>query len=229
MKKNLMLSFLLIAGILISLQSCEKELLLSQENGNNKSLMTNAPKMTNSENLFICNGKTISRDDIDFNNKNLTIVHGYGKSKYVFYSHKEMYEWAISQKGLEKFAQSIKDVETARNYAIKTGEIYRDEISKEFEQYMNDNFSTGEKSGGVMYEEPGFEGWSNFMFPVPKARLKRKYDNDLSSFKAFVNSYRLFDRRWWRGYSEAYITIQYIDWSYVSPDIDNKTSSYWAF
>jgi len=232
MKNNLIKTvILLLAVTFVTLQSCEKKNFFETETVNVKETISSENSVPNLNvcSLFIYNGKAINEDNIDFNNENLTIIYGYGNNKYIFYSEADMYKWASSIKGLEKFAQSIKNIEIARNYAVKTGEIYKEEPSKEFEKYMNDNFNTGEKSGGIMYQNFYFGGWSNYMFPVPKSRLKSKYDNGLSSFKSFVNSYRLFDRKWWGGFSRVFITVGYVQWETMPSDINDKTSSYWAF
>ena len=229
MKRNLLKSIIILLTLtFVTLQSCEKKTLTDTENGIAKKEIVTADKKAETIENYIFKGKNISKNDIDFNSEHLTLIYGYDKNIYVFYSDDELYKWAVS-KGLKKMAQSVLDIQKARKYAVETGEILKDKPSPEFEKYMNDNFSTGEKSGGIMYQNFYFGGWSNYMFPVPKARLKSKYDNGLSSFKSFVNSYRLFDKKWWKGTSWVFITVVWNQWETLPADIDDKTSSYWAF
>jgi hypothetical protein len=215
--------------ILAIFQSCEKKSFLDDgTNPFNQETSLNSME-DNFTGRYVLKGQFIDEKDIDYSQNNLTLVQGYDKDIYVFYSDEDMYNWANSIDGLEDFAQSIKNIEMAKNYAIETGQYGLDEPSEEYLRYLEENFSAKEKSGGLMYEKYSFEGWENFMFPFPKPSLKPQYDNGLSSFKTFINSYRLFDGKWWRGFSKVFITIVHNSWDTLPKDIDDKTSSYWAF
>ncbi|RLD48697.1 MAG: hypothetical protein DRI94_12105 [Bacteroidetes bacterium] len=224
MKKSKILLVLLF-GMFIVFSSCEKKSLIDTENNvlKNEIVKTDQIQEDNlKNNTYILNGKTIIENDIDYNNNNLRLVYGYGKDVYVFYSDNDMYNWAIKIKGLEKFAQSIKNIEKAR--------INADKMSpKEFDKWLSNNYNTGQKSGGVGYHGNNFRIPSFILLPVPRSMVAFKDDDKLSSFKAFVNSYIFFNDYKFKGRAIAYITIGYRQKRRLPNGYNDTMSSYWPF
>jgi len=234
MKTNLLKTgIVLLAVAFVGLQACEKKAFTNSnetvKNAENNSPNENYNLSEMSEGRYVLNGNFVLESNIDIEQESISYVHGYGKDIYVFYSDEEVLKWANSNK-LQGLVESMENIEIARNYAIKTGDYYKEKPSKEYDKWLKDNFGASAVKSGFMYDNYNFTGYLGSMAPVPVYKLSSSQDNKISSFRAFVNSYTLFDRSWWRGDKNFFLNLSPVGgmgWSLGY--MNNITTSYWAY
>jgi hypothetical protein len=178
----------------------------------------------------VCNGKTVLPSTIDWEKEGLNVFYGFDNTKnvYVFNSDEEMIKWAEERdiKRAEEIKNVLENIATAQKYAEETGELDREETSEEFENYMKENFSSGNKGLGRFFHEPDFKGDNFLISAFPKRKLSRSNDDKASSLIYLGNTMRMSSEKNWKGTQSWIWTINVIPVSDLA-SFDNKLSSYW--
>ena len=138
-----------------------------------------------------------------------------------------MIEWVKTTKRADEVLKVLKDIETAKQYANEIGEFENEETSEKFEEYMKENFATGEsKAVGQFFHEEWYGGDSFLIAPWPKKKLKKKNDDKACSLKFYGNAMRMFSEKNWKGGS-MWVLTPALAWFSTLGDFNNKLSSYW--
>ncbi len=232
-RKHFKTFVLFFISTILFISGCDKNEMVSAEDINLKECQNEfSERLMQEEKIYNLNNSLVSREEINFENDELMLIHGVTKNKnevLVFESRIDFYAWAGKQKNefTQRLVKAVKDVDMARDYAEKLGEFERKETSQEFLTYLEDNFSDANRIGlGKLYEDFNRTGWSYLMGSLPIPRLSSKYNNAASSIEVYGRWYMLYERTYWRGYLEGY---GYMGWTWWNLEkANNKTSSVWT-
>lgn len=230
LKSKLIIAIIGTFAITVFLFGCTKNTELIETKGVNVDKVEKNSLKVDDFN-YINGNKSVNPETLDWDNDNLNVFYGFDNTEnaYVFYSEKEMIEWVKTTKRADEVLKVLKDIETAKQYAIEIGEFEIEKTTKEFDEYMKENFkNSGNKGVGQFFHDTWFGGSSFLIAPWPKRRLKSKNDDKTSSLKFYGNSMKMSSKKNWKGSSRWVWTPTA---AYVSSlgSFDNKLSSYWTW